>query len=60
MLNESDLLSTLESEQLADAKKRPIPRRRLKTWETALLWFLRIYVLFMAAVVIYQIVSGGQ
>lgn len=60
MLQDSDLLANLEPEQLAEAKKRHIPRRKLKRSETTLLWLLRVYVLFMAAVVLYQVVSGAR
>jgi hypothetical protein len=48
------VLATLEPEQLAEAKKQRVPRRQLKGRELAILWFLRIYVLFMIAVVVYQ------
>jgi hypothetical protein len=54
-LSEEELvLSTLEPEQLAEAKKQRVPRRRLKGRELLVLWFLRIYLLFMMAVVAYQ------
>jgi hypothetical protein len=62
LVNVSDLnsdnswvLSSLEHDQLVRAKKHPIPRRRLKGAELAVLWGLRIYLLFMMAVVFYQI-----
>ena len=54
-LSEQDLvLSTLEPDQLAEAKKVRVPRRRLEGRELMVLWFLRIYLLFMMAVVAYQ------
>jgi len=54
-LSDQDLvLSTLEPDQLAEAKKQPVQRRRLKSRELLVLWFLRIYLLFMIAVVVYQ------
>ena len=54
-LAERDLvLSTLEPDQLAEAKKVHVPRRLLKGRELMVLWFLRIYLLFMIAVVVYQ------
>jgi hypothetical protein len=54
-LSEQDLvLSTLEPGQLAEAKKQRVPRRHLKGRELLVLWFLRIYLLFMIVVVIYQ------
>ena len=52
---EQDLvLSALEPDQLAEARKQRVPRRRLKGRELIVLWFLRIYLLFMIVVVIYQ------
>ena len=61
VLSEQELvLSTLEPDQLAEAKKQHIPRRRLKGAELLLLWFLRIYLIFMLAVVIYQAWSAGR
>jgi hypothetical protein len=52
------VLLTLEPDQLAEAKKQRVPRRRLKGAELLVLWALRIYLLFMIAVVIYQAWSG--
>jgi hypothetical protein len=49
------VLSSLEHDQLVRAKKQPIPRRHLKGPELAVLWALRIYLLFMMAVVVYQV-----
>ncbi len=58
-LSEEDLvLSTLEPDQLAEAKKQRVPRRRLRRSELLVLWFLRIYLLFMVAVVVYQAWTG--
>jgi hypothetical protein len=54
------VISVLEEDQLSQAKKRPIPRRHLRGPELAILWLLRIYLLFMIAVVIYQVWSGGH
>lgn len=48
-------LSSLEHDQLANAKKNPIPRRHLKGPELLVLWSLRIYLLFMMTVVAYQV-----
>ncbi|HKC71072.1 MAG TPA: hypothetical protein VKB60_05580 [Terriglobales bacterium] len=54
-LSEEELvLSTLEPDQLAEAKKQPIPRRRLTAAELLVLWFLRIYLLFMMVAIVYQ------
>lgn len=52
--DEALVLLTLEPDQLAEAKKKHIPRRHLRGPELLVLWFLRIYVLFMMVVVIYQ------
>jgi len=49
------VLSLLEHDQLARAKKHFIPRRHLKGPELLVLWALRIYLLFMMAVVGYQV-----
>jgi hypothetical protein len=54
------VLAALEPDQLAEAKKQRVPRRHLRGSELAILWFLRIYLLFMIAVVIYQAVSGAH
>ena len=54
------VLSTLEPDQLAEAKKQHVPRRRLKGPELLILWCLRAYLLFMVAVVIYQAWTGAR
>jgi hypothetical protein len=54
------VLSTLEPDQLAEAKKQRIPRRRLRGAELAILWVLRVYLFFMIAVVVYQAVAGAR
>ena len=54
------VLSSLELDQLAAVKKRPIPRRHLRGFEKFLLWSLRIYVLFMITVVVYQVLAGAR
>lgn len=48
------VLSTLEPDQLAEAKRIGVPRRRLRGGELGLLWALRIYVVFMMVVVFWQ------
>jgi hypothetical protein len=53
--NENWILSSLEHDQLANAKKHPIPRRHLKGPELVVLWALRLYLIFMTAVVAYQV-----
>jgi hypothetical protein len=60
-LSEEELvLSTLEPDQLAEAKKQHIPRRHLRGPELLVLWLLRIYLLFMIVVVIYQTWTGAH
>lgn len=54
LADENLVLSTLEPDQLAEAKKQRIPRRLLKGRELLVLWLLRIYLVFMIVVVIYQ------
>jgi len=49
------VLSSLEHDQLVKAKKHPIPRRHLKGPELLVLWTLRLYLIFMTAVVAYQV-----
>jgi hypothetical protein len=53
--DQSWVLSSLEHDQLVRAKKHPIPRRHLKGPELLVLWSLRTYLLFMMAVVVYQV-----
>jgi hypothetical protein len=54
------VLSSLERDQLAGLKKHLIPRRHLKGPEKLVLWSLRIYLLFMVAVVVYQVWIGAR
>ncbi|MGD0161427.1 MAG: hypothetical protein ABSB39_03070 [Candidatus Sulfotelmatobacter sp.] len=44
-LDQSWVLNSLEHDQLARAKKHPIPRRHLKGPELLVLWALRLYLL---------------
>ena len=53
--DESMVLASLEHDQLVGAKKHLIPRRHLKGPELVVLWSLRLYLLFMMAVVLYQV-----
>ena len=50
----------LEPDQLSEAHKKPVPRRRLRGPLLLVLWLMRIYLLFMIAVVVYQVWSGLQ
>ena len=54
-IDQTLVLSSLEHDQLVTAKKKPIPRRHLKGPELLILWSLRLYLLFMMAVVAYQV-----
>jgi hypothetical protein len=58
--DESLVLSSLEHDQLVGAKKHPIPRRHLKGFELLILWSLRVYLLFMIAVVTYQVWTAAH
>lgn len=48
------VLSTLDRDQLAGVKRAPMPRRRLRRGELLILWALRVYLVFMLAVVCWQ------
>jgi hypothetical protein len=54
------VLSSLEHDQLVQAKKHFIPRRILRGPELIVLWGLRIYLLFMMAVVVYQVWTAAR
>lgn len=54
------VLSSLEPEQLAGLKKHLSPRRHLKGPEKFVMWSLRIYLLFMIVVVIYQVWASAH
>jgi hypothetical protein len=58
--DKSLVLSSLEHDQLVGAKKHHIPRRRLKGPELVVLWSLRLYLLFMMAVVTYQVWTAAH
>ncbi len=53
-------LKVLEHDQLAQAKMHRYPRRRLKGVEKWVVWGLRVYLIFMLAVVVYQVVTGAK
>jgi len=53
-------LASLEHDQLVGAKKHHIPRRHLKGPELAVLWSLRLYLLFMMSVVAYQVWTAAH
>jgi hypothetical protein len=58
--DETLVLSSLEHDQLVGAKKHLIPRRHLKGPELLVLWSLRLYLLFMMAVVTYQVWTAAH
>jgi hypothetical protein len=58
--DQSLVLSSLEHDQLVGAKKHHIPRRQFKTPELLILWALRLYLLFMMAVVGYQVWTAAR
>lgn len=53
-LSDAEVLSALELDQLVATKRVSVPRRKLRGGELALLWALRVYLLFMLAVVFWQ------
>jgi hypothetical protein len=54
------VLSSLEPDQLAAATRHHLPRRKLNRAQMLIFWSLRIYLLFMIAVVIYQVLTGQR
>jgi hypothetical protein len=50
------VITSLEPDQLSAAKAQyQCPRRRLTTMEVVLFWSLRVYLIFMVAVVVFEV-----
>ena len=58
--SEGGILAALEPDQLTGAKYQRLPRRHLKGSEILLLWSLRVYLLFMIGVVVYQLWTSSR
>jgi hypothetical protein len=55
----ASVMTALEPDQIISTKEQHhCPRRRLTRTEMLLFWALRIYLVFMVGVVVYQIWTG--
>jgi hypothetical protein len=55
----TSVVTALEPDQIISAKEHHhCPRRQLTRTEMVLFWALRIYLIFMVGVVVYQIWTG--
>ncbi len=57
----ASVVASLEPDQLIAAKEKfHCPRRNLTGMEMVVFWALRIYLVFMFGVVIYQVFTGAR